>query len=98
MAMEDQATARSTIKLFAQPLWLGRNHLLGKTILLYSEQGLGNSILFCRYAKLAAELGARVIFEVQKPLIASFWTFAGVTELDRVRQSAAGVSIITAHQ
>ena len=72
---------RSTIKQFSQPLWLGNESLAGKTILLYSEQGLGDSILFCRYAKLAAELGARVILEVQKPLLRVFSTLAGVTEL-----------------
>jgi ADP-heptose:LPS heptosyltransferase len=38
--------------------------LQGKTVLLYSEQGLGDTIQFCRYAKLVSELGARVIMEV----------------------------------
>ena len=58
-----------------------RNRWSGKTILLYSEQGLGDSIQFCRYAKLVAELGARVVLEVQKPLVQLFSTLAGVTEL-----------------
>ena len=72
---------RPTVRHFPQPLWLGEESLVGKTILLYGEQGLGNSIQFCRYAKLVAELGARVILEVQKPLVQLFSTLAGVTEL-----------------
>ena len=72
---------RPTVRHFPQPLWLGEELLVGKTILLYGEQGLGDSIQFCRYAKLVAELGARVILEVQKPLVQLFSTLAGVTEL-----------------
>ena len=55
-------------RTFSQPLWLGRESLAGKTILLHSEQGLGDTIQFCRYAKAVADLGAQVILEIQKPL------------------------------
>jgi tetratricopeptide (TPR) repeat protein len=53
---------------FSQPLWLGREAVDGKTMLLHSEQGLGDTIQFCRYAPLVAAQGARVVLEVQKPL------------------------------
>lgn len=53
---------------FAQPRWLGREDLAGKTILLHAEQGLGDTLQFCRYASLVAKLGARVILAVQEPL------------------------------
>jgi hypothetical protein len=53
---------------FAQPLWLGKESIAGKTILLHAEQGLGDTIQFCRYAKPVAALGATVVLEVQKPL------------------------------
>ncbi|HWR00433.1 MAG TPA: tetratricopeptide repeat protein [Chlorobaculum sp.] len=53
---------------FIQRLWLGRGSLAGKTILLYSEQGLGDTIQFCRYIPLIAKLGARVVLEVDLPL------------------------------
>ncbi|MBY0270566.1 MAG: tetratricopeptide repeat protein [Burkholderiales bacterium] len=66
---------------FSQPLWLGRESLAGKTILLHSEQGLGDTIQFCRYAKLVADLGARVILEVQKPLLKLFANLDGVALL-----------------
>ena len=54
---------------FAQPLWLGREPLAGRTILLHAEQGLGDTIQFCRYVPLVRERGARVILEVQPPLL-----------------------------
>jgi len=66
---------------FPQPLWLGKEPLQGKTILLYSEQGLGDTIQFCRYARLVSDLGARVILEVQKPLLSLLAHLQGVAEL-----------------
>ena len=66
---------------FTQPLWLGNEPLNGKTLLLHSEQGLGDTIQFCRYAKLASELGARVILEVPKPLVALLNGLEGVAEM-----------------
>jgi tetratricopeptide (TPR) repeat protein len=58
-------------RTFSQPLWLGRPNdmdLRGRTILLYAEQGLGDTIQFCRYAAQVAALGAKVVLEVQPPL------------------------------
>jgi tetratricopeptide (TPR) repeat protein len=54
---------------FAQPLWLGAESLQGKTILLHAEQGLGDTLQFCRYARLINAIGARVIVEVQPALV-----------------------------
>ena len=53
---------------FTRPLWLGREPLAGKTILIYAEQGYGDTIQFVRYAALAVARGARVILEVQPEL------------------------------
>jgi tetratricopeptide (TPR) repeat protein len=50
---------------FQQPLWLGEEKLAGKTILLHAEQGLGDTLQFCRYAPLVRDRGARVLLEVQ---------------------------------
>ncbi len=55
---------------FTQPLWLGKEPLTSKAILLHAEQGLGDTIQFCRYAKLAAEVGATVVLEVPASLVA----------------------------
>ncbi len=66
---------------FPRPLWLGRESLAGKTILLHSEQGFGDTIQFCRYARLVADLGARVILEAPRPLMHLLEGLAGVAEL-----------------
>jgi hypothetical protein len=52
---------------FTQPMWYGEP-IAGKKILIHSEQGLGDTIQFCRYVPLVAARGAQVIFEVQKTL------------------------------
>jgi tetratricopeptide repeat protein/glycosyl transferase family 9 (putative heptosyltransferase) len=53
---------------FPQRLWLGSDQIKAKVVLLHAEQGLGDTIQFCRYAPLVSELGAHVILEVQQPL------------------------------
>jgi tetratricopeptide (TPR) repeat protein len=53
---------------FAQPLWTGREDILGKAIFLHAEQGMGDTIQFCRYVPLVVERGGRVILEVQRSL------------------------------
>ena len=57
-----------SLRNFKQPLWLGKEDLNNKTILLHSEQGLGDTLQFCRYAGQVAALGAKVILEVQPSL------------------------------
>ena len=54
--------------LIRQPLWLGEENIAGKTLFIYWEQGLGDTIQFCRYAKLVEARGAKVIMSVQQPL------------------------------
>jgi len=66
---------------FPQPLWSGTKDIAGKTILLHAEQGLGDTIQFCRYAKLVKALGARVILEVPKALLGLLSGLEGVDEL-----------------
>jgi hypothetical protein len=52
---------------FSQPRWLGEP-LEGRRVLLHAEQGLGDSIQFCRYATLVAARGGRPILQVQEPV------------------------------
>ena len=67
---------------FRQPQWSGTESLQGKTILLRGEHGLGDTIQFCRYAKLLADLGAQVILEVQEEsLVDLLGTLVGVTQV-----------------
>lgn len=56
------------LRTFQQPQWSGMESLQGKTIFLYPEQGLGDTIQFSRYVALVANLGAKVFMEVQAPL------------------------------
>jgi tetratricopeptide (TPR) repeat protein len=74
-------TELSWVNALPQPLWLGSESLAGKTILLHSEQGLGDTIQFCRYAKLVAELGAKVILIVPQPLVDLLKRLDGVTQV-----------------
>ncbi|MFI4935467.1 MAG: tetratricopeptide repeat protein [Caulobacterales bacterium] len=64
---------------FAAPLWLGDFDIAGKTILLWSEQGLGDTLQFCRYASLAQDRGARVILSVQPSLLGLLRQLGGPT-------------------
>ncbi len=66
---------------FPQPLWLGRESIAGKKVLLYAEQGLGDTIQFCRYAKMVADLGAQVILEVHESLAVPLSDLEGVSHL-----------------
>ncbi|NRO95119.1 tetratricopeptide repeat protein [Paraburkholderia sp. NMBU_R16] len=65
----------------AAPQWRGDAPLDGKTILLHAEQGLGDTLQFCRYASLVARRGARVILEVQPELMRLLRDLDGVAEL-----------------
>ena len=66
---------------FKQALWLGNKNIKGKTILIHAEQGLGDTIKFCRYIKLVQQLGSEVIFEVQAPLASLLSQLDGVARL-----------------
>ena len=64
----------------SQPLWLGKEDLHGKTILLYAEQGLGDTIQFSRYVPRVAALGATVILEGPRALASLLRDLTGVSE------------------
>jgi hypothetical protein len=66
---------------FAQPRWLGGNGIKGKTILLHSDQGFGDTIQFCRYVSLVSARGVRVLLEVQPPLQGLMASFTDVAQV-----------------
>jgi tetratricopeptide (TPR) repeat protein len=68
---------RTARRQFAQPQWTGSDDIGRSTILLHAEQGLGDTLQFCRYVPLVAARAGRVILEVQRPLVALMGTLAG---------------------
>jgi tetratricopeptide (TPR) repeat protein len=72
--------AMSPPRSFSQPLWKGEADLAGRTILLHAEQGLGDTIQFCRYVPMVAARGARVVLEVQPPLKPLLESLGGVRQ------------------
>ena len=62
------------------PLWKGQS-LAGKTILIKSEQGYGDTIQFSRYASMLSERGAKVLLETHKPLARLFEVMDGLDEV-----------------
>jgi tetratricopeptide (TPR) repeat protein len=48
--------------------WLGEEEIAGRTILLYADQALGDTIQACRYARLVVERGAQVVLAAQPQL------------------------------
>jgi tetratricopeptide (TPR) repeat protein len=79
--------------VFDAPLWDGGD-LAGKTILLHSEQGLGDSIQFVRYANMVKARGARVLLSCPASLVRLFETVAG---LDRIFPEGATLAAYDCH-
>ena len=51
-----------------EPLWDG-SPLAGRTLLLYAEQGLGDTLQFIRFVERVPKDGGRVVVEAQAPLL-----------------------------
>jgi tetratricopeptide (TPR) repeat protein len=68
-------------RVFSRPRWTGAESISRKTLFIYSEQGMGDTIQFCRYVPMLSELGANVVLEVQKPLVDLTRTLSGVTKV-----------------
>lgn len=58
--------------------WQGEPLAAGSTVLLHAEQGLGDTIHFCRYAPLLSAAGLRVVVEAQPRLVPLLGTLAGI--------------------
>lgn len=78
------------------PRWQGEP-LDGKTILLWAEQGLGDTLQFVRYAPFARQRGGRAIVAVQKPLLALLGGCAGTDELVSLEEAPGLASRIDFH-
>jgi len=65
---------------FSKPQWKGE-FFPDRTLLLHFEQGLGDTLMFVRYASLVKARGGRVLLEVQAPLAGLLTTCPGVDEV-----------------
>jgi tetratricopeptide (TPR) repeat protein len=65
---------------FRQPLWDGSS-LAGRTILLYAEQGLGDTLQFIRYAPLVRERGGTVVVSCPDTLVPLLSRCRGIDQL-----------------
>jgi tetratricopeptide (TPR) repeat protein len=54
---------------FSQPRWLGKEPVDGKTILVFEDEGAGDTIQFARYAPMLTARGAHVILSVTDPVL-----------------------------
>jgi hypothetical protein len=72
------------LRELGRPLWNGTENIAGKTLLVSRDGGFGDTLQFCRYARLAIERGAEVILEVQVGLV-------------RLLQSSLASVQVTAH-
>lgn len=71
---------RGYSRQWTQPLWTGEANLANKTVLLHAEQGLGDTLQFCRYVPLVKRLGARVLLELPTALMSLLKNLEGVDE------------------
>jgi tetratricopeptide (TPR) repeat protein len=65
---------------FSQPRWLGKESIQGKTILIHTDEGLGDSIQFARYIPMVAALGARVILVVEDAVVPLMSGLSGIAQ------------------
>jgi tetratricopeptide (TPR) repeat protein len=72
---------------FRQPQWKGED-LAGRVLVLHAEQGLGDTLQFCRYAPRVAERSAGVYLEVQ-PELARLLHLSFASDKLRIRPRAA---------
>ncbi len=68
------------VRSFDAPTWDGAP-FEGKTLLIHAEQGLGDTLQFIRYARLAKDKGGTVIFECPAPLMKIAESAPGIDRL-----------------
>jgi len=54
----------------ASPRYEGYEAVSGRHVFLFAEQGLGDTMQFCRFSRRLVDLGAKVTLEVPEPLVA----------------------------
>ncbi|TAN41107.1 MAG: glycosyltransferase family 41 protein [Nitrospirae bacterium] len=80
-------------RTFNKPKWDGYSPITGKTLLLYAEQGFGDSIQFIRFAPIIKKTCAKVIVECQKELTRMFGRIEGVDAVITQGEQAPGFDL-----
>ena len=75
-----------------RPLWQGED-LTGKTILLQTEQGFGDTLQFSRYVPMVKARGGRVVLRTPARLIPLMRSLSGVDELLNVEDGAPAYDV-----
>jgi ADP-heptose:LPS heptosyltransferase len=65
---------------FYRHLWLGQDDVAGKTVLVFADEGFGDTIQFARYVPMLAARGARVILSVEEALRPLLSGLSGVAQ------------------
>lgn len=85
---------KNKYQTFEQPEWTDQA-ISGKRLLLYAEQGLGDTIQFIRYAVPIKKMGATVIVQCQPALTRLLKTAAGIDLLVDTNQPLPSFDIYT---
>ena len=73
--------AYSPPQSFPEPVWTGREPLEGRSIVVHCEQGLGDTLQFCRFVPALARLGAEVHLVTRAPLKRILASLEGVRSI-----------------
>jgi tetratricopeptide (TPR) repeat protein len=82
--LKTQAEPFKSFALLTQPMWDGLA-LEGRSILLYAEQGLGDTVQFIRYAAMVQDKGGKVLVECSAPLLQLLQNYSGIDALSASR-------------
>jgi tetratricopeptide (TPR) repeat protein len=75
-----------------RPMWVGAEPIAGKTLLVISDEGVGDALQFVRYVPMLAALGARVILIAQDALHP---LLAGVTGISQYLSKSTDLASLT---
>ena len=76
-----------------EPIWDGVSTIEGKHLLIHPEQGLGDTIMCCRFIQFLKDRGAKLTFAIQPTLASVMKTLEGPAELIRVGDDLKGIDL-----
>lgn len=94
-AFESRWNTDRLFRVFESPVFIGDGNFENKTVLVYAEQGFGDSIQFIRYVKLLKQKNPkRIVVVAHKPLVKLFQT---IPEIDEIVSSGEPHSVPDYH-